>query len=281
VIPETFGALLAFLGLVAPGLVYRTVIERRQPERNDSAFVETSRVALTSLVFSLASVAMLWLIQQFAGLALPDLASWVAKGTPYAAGNLGKVFTGLIGEVALACGLAALAAWILTRGSVSRFHEGTVWGTVFRRYRPKDFFAWVYVRLDNDVEFWGYERAHDAREKAEVRELVLAGKTLMRKLPSDKDWQPIGDHWDLVVINVERIRYMQIIYRDHAGRLSGAIDRDHPNGVLRAPSLPPQLPAVQTPPSAGTSTLVPMPSTGSSPGAVPAPPSALESSTPG
>jgi Family of unknown function (DUF6338) len=108
VIPGTFGALLALLGLVAPGLVYRTVIEQRRPERNDSTFVEISRVALTSLIFSLGALAVLWLLQRFAGVALPDLAAWVAKGTPYAADNLGKVFTGLVGEVAVACGLAAL-----------------------------------------------------------------------------------------------------------------------------------------------------------------------------
>jgi hypothetical protein len=77
---------------------------------------------------------------------------------------------------------------MLTRGSTSRFREDTVRGSVFRRYRPKGFFPWVYVRRDNDVEFWGYERAHDAREKAAARELVLAGKRLKRKLPSDSDW---------------------------------------------------------------------------------------------
>jgi Family of unknown function (DUF6338) len=66
---------------VAPGLVYRTVIERRRPERNDSTFVEISRVALTSLVFSVSALAILWLLQRFTGLMLPDLAAWIAGWT--------------------------------------------------------------------------------------------------------------------------------------------------------------------------------------------------------
>jgi hypothetical protein len=253
VIPETFGALLAFLGLVAPGLVYRTVIQRRRPERNDSTFVEISRVALTSLVFGLGSLAILWLLQRSAGLAVPDAAAWLEKGTTYAADNLGKVFAGLVGEVAVACALAAVAGLIVTRKSKSRFREDTVWGSVFRRYRPTGFFPWVYVRLDNDIEFWGYERAHDARDKAEVRELVLAGTTLKRKLPSERDWQPIGDNWDVVVINADHIRFMQIIYQDRAGNLTGAIDSDHPNGVPRplTPSSTP-LPTQATPPAPPT-----------------------------
>src|SRR5579863_6491529 len=102
-IPATFGTLLGFLGLVAPGLVYSAIIERRRPREGESAFAEASRVGLTSLVFSLVSMVLLWLLQRYESsalykytkLSLPNIGLWLAGGNKYAAGNLGKVFSGL------------------------------------------------------------------------------------------------------------------------------------------------------------------------------------------
>lgn len=242
-IPATFGTLLGFLGLVAPGIVYSTIAEKRRPRRSESTFAEASRVALTSLGFSLASLAVLWLLQRYARLALPDVGLWLTRGGKYAARNLGKVFFGLAAQVVIACALAAAGAWLLTRRSRSRFREDTVYGSVFRRYAPNDFYPWVHVRLDNETEFWGYERAHDDRDEAGARMIVLAGKRLMRRLPDESDWQPIGKDWDLVIIDASRIRYMQVIYQNHAGELRGAITTVDPQGEPRNLNVEPtQLP---------------------------------------
>lgn len=232
-IPATFGALLGFLGLVAPGLVYGIIAGRRRPPQNDSTFAEASRVALTSLLFSLATLAALWLLQQHTRLPLPDVGLWLSRGGKYASGNLGKVLFGLAAQVVIACGLAAAGAWLLTHRSKSRFHNDTVYGSVFRRYAPDGFSPWVHVQLDNDVEFWGHERLHDDRDEAGARMLVLAGDTLRRQLPDEADWQPIGENWDLVLIDADRIRYIQVIYRNYEGHLRGARTTANPQGKPR------------------------------------------------
>ena len=97
--------------MVAPGLIYSTIAERRRPSHSDSTFSEAGRVALTSLVFSLTTLALLWPLQRHSRLPLPDIGLWLARGGKYASENLGKVFFGLTAQVVIACGLAAAAAW--------------------------------------------------------------------------------------------------------------------------------------------------------------------------
>jgi hypothetical protein len=232
-IPDTIGALLGFLGLVAPGLTYRAVIERRTARHSESVFTEISRVALTSLVFTLAATSLLWLLHLSVRMAVPAVDAWLLGGTAYAAAHLGTIFFGLLAEVAIACALAMAVAWILTRRSQSRFRDESVFGAVFRRYAPKDYFSWVHVRLDNDVEFWGFERAHDDRDDAIAPRLVLGGSTLMRRLPGETDRKAIGKDWDLVVIDATRIRFLQITYLNHEGQTARAVTKAH---VPRRPS---------------------------------------------
>lgn len=232
-IPATFGALLGFLGLVAPGLVYNKVAALRRSRRDESAFAEVSRVALTSLGFSLVALSVLWLLQRYTRLALPNVGLWLTQGGEYAARNLGRAFFGLVAQVVLACGLAAATAWILNRNSQSRFRDDTIYGSVFRRYRPKNFRAWVYVKLDDGTEFWGHERAHNDFGEAAARAIVLEGNGLKRQIPGESDWQPIGKIWDLVIIDAARIQYMQVIYRNAAGELRGARTDEEPEGEPR------------------------------------------------
>jgi hypothetical protein len=232
-IPQTVGALLAFLGLVTPGLVYRLVLERRRPSHSDSTFVEVSRIVITSLVFSGFAFAILWLLESNSPLPLPNAATWLARGTSYAATNLGSVFIGVAAQVVIASLLAAITGWLITRQSPSRFRDETVYGAVFRHYAPEGSTAWVHVCLDNDVEFWGYERAHDDRDQAKARTLILAGDTIMRKLPGENQRTRIGDDWDVVILEADHIRYMRVIYINETGRRLRAV---HRRGRLKARS---------------------------------------------
>jgi hypothetical protein len=235
VIPATFGALLGFLGLVAPGLVYNTIAEKRRSPRDESTFAEVSRVALTSLAFSLIGLAILWLLQRYSLLALPSIELWLMHGGDYAASNIGKVFFGLFAQVVLACGLAAVVAWILTRGSRSRFRNDTIYGSVFRRWAPVKFSNWVHVKLEDGTEFWGYERAHHDHGEAAARAIVLQGKALRKRVPGDSEWQKIGENWECVIIDAARILYMQVIYRNNDGELRGMVTPKHPKGEPRNP----------------------------------------------
>jgi hypothetical protein len=59
VIPQTILSLVAFLFLVAPGILFELRRERRRPGRKETAFREAARTALASLLFSVAAVLVL------------------------------------------------------------------------------------------------------------------------------------------------------------------------------------------------------------------------------
>jgi hypothetical protein len=158
-------------------------------------------------------------------------------GGRYVAANLGRVFFGLVAEVAVACGLAAVAAYMLTLRSRSRFRNETAYGSIFRLWAPKNFSNWVNVKLEDGTEFWGYERAHHDRGEAAGRTIVLQGKALMQQLPNEPDWQAIGKSWEFVVIDVARIQYMRVIYRNNKGELRGMATARFPEGQLREPGV--------------------------------------------
>jgi Family of unknown function (DUF6338) len=66
VIPQTAAALLAFPALVAPGIVFENLRERRRPSIEQTTFREISGIALASLYFTVLSLTLL------AGLRAPN-----------------------------------------------------------------------------------------------------------------------------------------------------------------------------------------------------------------
>jgi Family of unknown function (DUF6338) len=82
-IPETFAALYAFLGLVAPGLIYQILREKRRPAVDETAFREASRIALTSLVFTTVATLLMTLLGVVAPGLFPDIAAWITTGKTY------------------------------------------------------------------------------------------------------------------------------------------------------------------------------------------------------
>ena len=239
-IPSTFGALLAFLGLVAPGITFELVTERRRPRQNSTAFREVSSVALASLGFTLAAVALLALLRLVAQAAVPDVPQWITQGNRYLARNPGPVFTGLGLEVVGACALAALAGWFVTRNSESSITNYGAWYQILRQDRPPGARAWVHVRLDDETEFWGYLRHFTPDDSADVREIVLGGTTLMWRRKSDQARSSIGANWDAVCVSADRIQYFRVIYRYDSGpQLYGRRTKKFPDGEVRpAPAAP-------------------------------------------
>lgn len=241
-IPESFVALLAFLGLVAPGVVYRRVLERRRPSQQETTFREASQIALTSLVFTLLAIIILLLLQPLTvrGLPLlPDPSAWLRGGTTYAADNLRLVVTGLVAEVGLASVLAAVAGLVVpSTGTADRpparplVQYGAWWRTLWVE-RPPGTLCWLRVQLDDQSVWTGYLRSFTEKDNDPVRELVLGGSSLRYRHKDKKDDELVGETWDSVVINGDDVQSICVAYRCLAdpNELRGRIDDEHEAGA--------------------------------------------------
>lgn len=177
-IPETWAALLALLGLVAPGLVFQLRRERRRPAFAETTFREISRVALSSLVFTTASLVLLLLLAQVWPTLLPDVARWTSDPA-YVRDDYLRVglFLGL--EVLVACALA-LVVEATTAGELdSRMASGSVWYRVLDRDKPTDATrVWLWVTLQDGSQYKGSLRAYDTGSAKDVREIAIGGSPI-------------------------------------------------------------------------------------------------------
>ena len=112
---DTIGAVLAFLGLIAPGLVFELLREHRRPQIKESSFREAGRIALTSLLFTLSGLAILSIIRVVWPEQMPDPGRWLREGARYMTENYRLVARALVLQLVLACSAAGLVHIVLSK----------------------------------------------------------------------------------------------------------------------------------------------------------------------
>lgn len=222
-IPQTLGTLIAFLGLIAPGLAFELVRERKRPRITDSAFREASRIALSSFILSATSIVIqliLWAIWPHLSL---DLEAWIKAGNAYLQGNATKVVGNLAFTTLFACLLGFLFALAISVSSQesSSHVTGSAWRHALRVARPRKAKAWVHVHLKDGTAFFGYLGSYSLADKPDEREILLKGVTLTTaRFSSDGELEnvdTIGERWESVVIPASQIAYIRVQYRDSNG----------------------------------------------------------------
>jgi small nuclear ribonucleoprotein (snRNP)-like protein len=233
-IPDTAGALLAFLGLVAPGLLYELRRGRRRPQEEESAFREASRVALTSFAFTVAALVVVVLLQELTSGAFVDLSQWIERGNGYARRHPALIARTVLLEVFLACGFAMLTDFVQARVNreTGQISSGGLWFQSLRQDKPPDAASWVQVRLTDGTTFWGFVRGFTASETLADREIVLEGAWLRQQDPPDpitgQERAPvrIGTHWECVLLRGDLIRYIRVQYvNEETGELQLSLRR--------------------------------------------------------
>lgn len=217
-IPSTIGAFIAFLGLVAPGLVFQMVRESKRPSHGETTFRELSRVALTSLIFTLASLALLACLRLARPGLLVDARAWLTHGQPYLANHLLVVSITLVLEVALACLLAFAAAEVLSRGSRAHISPYGIWYKVLRDERPDGTRPWIALHLTDGTELTGLLRHYTESEVLERQEIAIGGPHMKRLSPGG-EFSDIGENFDAAVVRGDQILYMVVRYQGTNGEL--------------------------------------------------------------
>lgn len=224
-IPDSFAAFYAFLGLVAPGLVFHMLREHRRAPLQESSIREAGRIALTSLLFTSASL----LILSVAGVVWPaafaDLRSWAQLGDPYLRNHLEVAVTTVAVEVLLACALAVVVSLFLGPVGVERrpafkqlfgAHEvsnASVWYRLFTYELPRDRSPWVEVTLDDGTVIYGYVYEYTADTATSDRELSLQGPGL-RTRRAGRDLEE--RYFDYITLKESRIKVLKVAYEPRA-----------------------------------------------------------------
>jgi hypothetical protein len=219
-IPETLGALLAFFGLVAPGIVYEGRRERRRPPLVESTLREAGRVALTSLVFTVVALLIVgWLAERWNR--LPDVGEWLQGGKSYAVDNYESVAAFLLLELAVACLLAVLAEQVTGARIKGDITASSTWYEALDSDRPRGTVrTWLRVLTASGAQFKGALRWY-APGAAEERDLVIGGNGLAI-LPlgadpeNDDDWIPLPA-WNQVIIPGDEIKHVLVTYLPQSG----------------------------------------------------------------
>ncbi len=234
-IPQTLGALAAFLTLVAPGIVFELRRERHRARRTETAFREAARVALGSLIFTMASVLVLAGFQALifglgGGRLFLDAEAWLSTGEAYARQHLTLIVVSVAVELALACGLAVAFDLVLGRYGRERasVRQWSAWMEALWLDRPNGTRPWLHVILDDGSSFFGYLRSYTPSGPMADRELVLEGESLTyqgKPLGGGEEFEKkvIGDTWHRVVLPGSKITYLRVCY---IHRKTGELIRD-------------------------------------------------------
>lgn len=243
--PESWGGLVALLGLVTPGLVYRARRERRHPARRETTFRETTGIALASLVLSSVALAIVGALAEVVGW-LPDVGRWLTEPA-YAGANYGRVAAFVALTVGLACGLAVAAEHVVdlaerrgaTRATASRAGSRQRLTSIRAMRRatttevPAGARTWLWVALDDGTHLKGLHRGSDAGETDGAPEILL-GHPLRWAAPATAGaplvWTELPGVWDSVVVPRGRAQFVVVEYLDADGN---AVHPTGPEGTPR------------------------------------------------
>jgi hypothetical protein len=220
-IVDNMNALLGFLALLAPGILFELRRERRRPGVTESALREVSRIGLISLVYTVASLGILAAVRAIRPDVVADFRLWYTTGAEYVSANFRLVVQTLLVEVALALLLVLLTdAWLSWKHAErARIVSGGLWFQALRQDVPPNCSVWAHVKLVDGTKFWGNVRGYSAEGGAEDREIALEGLRLTQQDPGGAETavhppRQIGDEWQTVLIHASQIRYLRVQYRD-------------------------------------------------------------------
>lgn len=222
-IPQTILALVGFLFLVAPGLVFEIRRERRRPALEETAFREASRTALASVFFSLLAVTILAGVRARWPEMMPDPGRWLREGNDYLRGSYQTVAWFFVAELILACGLAFGVERVLGWKRGATIRSVPIWHRVFRQELPsgkeREYLPFVGVRLSDGTEYSGLLAGYSTEYRLADRELALA-PPLFRRLPGDTAPHSLSTDWQRLIIRGPEIRDLWVAYRpvDHPRR---------------------------------------------------------------
>jgi len=213
-IPTTTVQIFLFLALVAPGLYFELLRERRRPAIGETAFREASRIALASVLFDLAALVVLAIVRVIQPAWMPDPGLWLAHPATYVRDHYLLITRAALAGLALALLFATLVD-LLRRRRSGDMRPGGIWFQLFRADRPDKTVPWVSLRLTDGVEIAGFLSYYMPADDPAVREIALRHNAQGTGLQLRKaEYQPVErlDQWSDIVVRGDQISYFKVRY---------------------------------------------------------------------
>lgn len=207
-IPNNLAAVISFLLLLAPGIVWELQRTRYVPATKESTLIEISRVVLASLIAT--------------GIAASLLLSWVwlplysmaqaSDSDPFASSVSAVPYVGAaLATSVLACGLTMIVAAFKWPGKAP-ISGIRVWHQAFVKWKDaKSDTPQLIVELLDGTVWRGQLRAFDADPEDEQRNLALEAP-LKRKRHGEEEFQKRPDSWKVVILPEPQIKSIQVAY---------------------------------------------------------------------
>jgi Family of unknown function (DUF6338) len=211
VVPSTWLSVLLFLLLVAPGLLFDLLAERRRVGATESAFREVNRVVLSSLAFSGLGFVVVVLARLIAPGSMPDFRRLVSEGMKYVATEYPVVIGAMGLELMVALAAALVTHIVLSPKSSGRLRPISTWQKVIREDCPKGKIPHARVRLTDGAVYVGMIGAYTADLDLSDRELVLVPPLFSKT--GEKTLTAIPSEWQRVIIHGSAIESIALQYR--------------------------------------------------------------------
>lgn len=176
--PTSWPSVLLFIALVAPGLLFDQLSERRLVRAKESAFREVSRIVVASLVFSGTAIVVTILAHAlqsrwFQSRWFLDLAPAIRGGWGYVNEHLGQATTTLVLGICIAMLLAAITNWLMGNGA-PKLQQQSAWSLVLKpKGLPAGWAPYAHVTLNDGSLARGKVTYFSPDHDLENRELVL------------------------------------------------------------------------------------------------------------
>jgi len=211
VVPGSWLSVLFFVLLVAPGLLFELLSERRRAGIPESAFREISRVVLASLGFSGLALGILAIVRTVHPVWMPSPAMLFGTSGTYVARHYGLVLWALVAEGLLAFGAVGLAHLLLARRQGAAIRPVSTWRRVFRHDCPADCDVFVRVRLSNGIVYTGAVAAFTTDPGDDGGDLVLAPPMFSRL--GEGELKAVPPIYQRVVIPRSAVEVLSVEYR--------------------------------------------------------------------
>lgn len=211
--PDSLLGIISFLLLLAPGLTYAVVRERRFPNTAVSVFRETAAVGLTSGIANAAVLVAFGVLRVLFPRATPDVGRLVREGFSYAREEYALLTWWGLGLLVGACvvaGVVAARSPSLARTFGFEVALYSSWWVAMREHRPDGHTVIVGCELEDNSYVSGelFSLSTGVEETGD-RDLVLT-PPIMYRAKGDSDEEEL--EVSTVIVSARRAKFLTVTY---------------------------------------------------------------------